>query len=134
MGGPAQFSGDKCHGPCIDVNSWQYERNASTSSLERGQEVTVYWSRNNHEGGFVRFSLVPAHLRMSHEAHNRLAFHFSCFDSGAAKCDIDTCGDDNNDLVLKAKIRIPTIYPGTLSKWFVTFTPSLNSIAMFRND
>lgn len=121
VGGPDHEPNDNCTGPCIRVDSWQFDKNAPYSVYKRGQEVTIFWSRNNHFGGFVRFAIVPEHLRMSHEAHNRLAFHFSCFDSGSHECMFKQCGTDDGRIVFCAKLKIPTIYPGKLVNFLISF-------------
>lgn len=49
--------------------------------FQRGQKVETQWLRNNHNHGFVRFSLVPLSKRMDKGAHNKFAFHYSCYDA-----------------------------------------------------
>lgn len=114
IGGPLHSPHDFCPGPCISKTSWQIERNPGTTTYERGQLVTMSWARNNHKGGFVRFSIVPRHLRMSHRAHNRLAFQYSCFEAGAKPCSYAQCGTDEKKVILSAQVRIPSIYPDGL--------------------
>lgn len=129
LGGPRHAPNDSCPGPCISQSSWQYNKDVTTLTYRRGQHLEVSWARNNHHGGFVRFAIVPEHLRMSHEAHSRLAFHYSCFDSGAHNCSLDACGGDRKSIAFRAVIQIPTIYAdgfrGVLAwSWFGGLTHS----------
>jgi len=73
--------------------------------------VPFVWAKNNHDGGFVRFSLVPIRDRQNKAAHNRFAFRYACFDSGIHKCREDRCGSDNDGEAYKTKVQIPTTHP-----------------------
>lgn len=45
-----------------------------------GDKVTIKYQRNNHgPGGFVRLSIVPINQIMNKQAHESLAFHYSCW-------------------------------------------------------
>lgn len=103
---------DMCPGPCFNETSWQFNRHAERYRYSRGQLVDMVWTRNNHVGGFVRFSLVPNGMRMNRQAHSELAFRYSCFESGSHTCDIEEkqgCGTDT--LLYQAKVEIPKCYP-----------------------
>lgn len=109
MGGPPHAPNDHCPGPCINETSWSYDTGTYSNVYSRGQRVTMVWPRNNHRGGFVRFSLVPSQLRMDKDAHNRLAFRYSCFESGKHVCEFEHCGTDV--WLYKTEVQIPTSYP-----------------------
>lgn len=57
----------------------------------------------------MRFSLVPTHLRMDKQAHNKLAFRYSCFESGKHVCEFESCGTDV--WLYKTDVQIPTSHP-----------------------
>lgn len=111
IGGPPHSPNDYCPGPCIAKPSWQYTNDPVTTTYARGQSVAMVWTRNNHGGGFIRFTLVPANKRMSHRAHARLAFHYTCYNSSRTACDYDQCGTDVKKTIYRATVQIPSIYP-----------------------
>lgn len=114
LGGPAHAPNDTCLGPCISEDRWQFDKNARTTTFRRGQNVTIVWPRNNHEGGFVRFALVPRSDRMNHDAHARMVFHYACFESDRVPCDYSYCGTDSKKTVFQTSVIIPPIYPDGL--------------------
>lgn len=109
VGGPPHAPNDSCPGPCIATHSWQYDRATVTHQYRRGQVVSMVWGRNNHIGGFVRFSLVPVGQRMSHRAHARMAFRYACFESDKHPCTRPDCGTDT--WLYRTDVQIPTSYP-----------------------
>lgn len=115
VGGPPHAPNDSCPGPCISLESWQHDSKAKpVKTFKRGEKYKMVWTRNNHNGGFVRFSIVPIHQRMNHNAHNMLAFRYACFDSDQSNCNYKPssfCGTDGRRTVFRTRITIPTIYP-----------------------
>jgi len=109
LGGPLHAPNDTCPGPCIDTSSWQYDKNATATTYKRGDFVTMVWARNNHKGGFVRFSLVPKNMRMSKQAHNRLTFRWACYNSDRHECHGSECGTDSE--AYRTKVEIPSSFP-----------------------
>lgn len=77
---------DKCRGPCISKKSWFYNPDARHTEWTRGSKQIVEWTRNGHNHGFVRLTLVPLKKRRSRKAHSKYTFHFSCFDVNKKKC------------------------------------------------
>lgn len=83
----------QCRGPCPEENQVEKPRPVAgqasgrekpvgfADQFQRGQKVEAQWLRNNHNHGFVRFSLVPLSKRMDKSAHNKFAFHYSCYDA-----------------------------------------------------
>lgn len=114
LGGPPHAPNDTCPGPCIAKDRWQFDSHANTTVFKRGQNVTIVWPRNNHEGGFVRFTLVPVSDRMSHEAHKRMVFHYACFESDRVPCSYPYCGTDGKNTVFQTSVIIPSVYPDGL--------------------
>lgn len=95
-GGPEQNPVDDCRGPCISADSWFYNKTAATTTWRRGQHVLIMWTRNTHQNGFVRLTLVPREHRMSFVAHERGTFQYSCWDIHKRPCDPKrmSCGTD----------------------------------------
>jgi hypothetical protein len=113
VGGPPQSRDDSCNGPCIAENSKFYNKNAPTTTWQRGQTVTVVWTKNNHHDGFVRVSLVPVNKRMDKDAHEKMAFRYACWDTGMHDCPSNSfCGTQNK--LYRAYIQIPDVYPDGL--------------------
>lgn len=108
VGGPQHAPNDTCSGPCINEESWQYDKTAPVHKFKRNETVTVVWPRNNHRGGFVRFSLVPRILRMSKTAHDKLAFRYSCFEADQFDCEEDHCGTGKS--LYRTDLQIPTSF------------------------
>lgn len=108
VGGPEHAPNDECPGPCIDDDSWQYNKTAPVHKFKRNETVTVVWPRNNHRGGFVRFSMVPRAHRMNKAAHDKLAFRYSCFEADQIPCNEDHCGTDV--WLYRTDIQIPTSF------------------------
>lgn len=109
IGGPPHSPNDNCPGPCISKNTWQYLRNVPVTTYSRGQMVSFTWTRNNHRGGFIRFSLVPEQMRMNRTAHDMMTFRYACFESDRHLCDVKNCGTDI--WLYKTRVEIPTSLP-----------------------
>jgi hypothetical protein len=78
-----------CPGPCnLDFTKYAGGANYPDSAhpaatYKRGQMVNIKYNRNNHPcGGFVRMTLVPADKVMDKAAHEKGAFHYSCWGAG----------------------------------------------------
>jgi len=111
IGGPPHAPDDNCPGPCIRKTSFQYDKNEEPTQYKRGQVVSMVWARNNHQGGFVRFSLVPKRDRMRKKVHDRMTFRYACFDSDIHKCKAAECGTDKESRAQRTNVEIPTCYP-----------------------
>lgn len=114
VGGPPHAPNDNCRGPCISKTSWQYDTKHVRTKYRRGQVVSMVWTRNNHVGGFVRFTLVPEKDRMNATAHALFSFRHACFEADGHQCTLDTskerrCGTDK--ILYRADVQIPTIFP-----------------------
>ncbi|GAB0496256.1 hypothetical protein MMPV_007568 [Pyropia vietnamensis] len=74
------------------------------------------WRRNNHEGGFLRWALVPLHLAADPAAHARFAFETMCWATGKYTCATPEesrlhCAGDRENSGYKAEITIPSVVP-----------------------
>ncbi|CAN8071063.1 unnamed protein product [Agarophyton chilense] len=105
-----------CGGPCPDFN-FRYDMRPEHPAAEwqRGSEQTIHYSKNNHDGGFVRLSLVPLDERMRREAHDALAFHYGCWSEGEFSCKRTEqhrdCGFDRDNLAYRVSVVVPTTHP-----------------------
>lgn len=81
----------------------------------RGDTVPLRWFRNNHEGGFVRWSLVPAARSGDQAAHDAAAFAYGCYTVNRYKCtpeeEVRHCGGDNTGSGARYEARVPTNVP-----------------------
>lgn len=106
----------KCGGPC--PNS-EFRADANTANpaavYRRGGRYEMRWTRNNHEGGFVRLSLVPVSQMYNHGAHERNAFHWSCWAINRFKCgQMDKyrdCKHDRKGEAFRDWVTIPPVFP-----------------------
>jgi hypothetical protein len=110
IGGPPQSPNDNCPGPCIAEDSMFFDKNAITNIWQRGQAATLVWTKNNHNNGFVRLSLVPISQRMDKSAHDKMAFRFSCWAVDEHLCPANGfCGTQNK--LYRLHIKVPDVYP-----------------------
>lgn len=108
-----------CPGPCPAMDATSARQPPVTTTYNRGALIEVRYTRNNHEGGFARWSLVPADRAMDAAFHARAAFHYSCWDAGATKCArgwqmYRDCKYDHEKLYYRRRVRLPAVYPDGL--------------------
>lgn len=100
-------------GPAAARNSPQ----KPSKIYKRGQWIDLSWHRNNHFGGFVRFSLVPVKFMFNHWWHAKMAFHWACFESNQFFCGNHggtvwhRCGTDSYGLAYRTFTKIPEVFP-----------------------
>lgn len=106
-----------CPGPCGQTGPLSFRSNGEffsltkgNTKLSRGQKLYMKWTRNNHFGGFVRFTLVPKSKRMEKHVHDMFAFHFSCWEAGETRCD-GHCGTDQKGKRFQTEVEIPSVFP-----------------------
>ena len=107
----------RCKGACPPI--WRTGRARARNSPQRPAEVwrrgttrRIIWHRNNHEGGFVRMSLVPVQHMNNHRWHTRTAFFWSCFAANKFRCGRHkSCGTDRNGFAFQNWVRVPEVYP-----------------------
>ncbi|TMW60922.1 hypothetical protein Poli38472_000964 [Pythium oligandrum] len=61
----------------------------TATSFEAGQEIEVQWSRNNHLGGFIRYSLVRRGQETK-ENFDKSTFFYTCRETN---CSLKQCND-----------------------------------------
>jgi len=107
----------RCRGPCPPI--WRSGRSRARNSPQRpaavwrrGDVKEISWHRNNHEGGFVRMSLVPVKYMNNHLWHKKTAFAYSCFATNKYYCGKNKrCGTDQRGHAFRTWVRIPQILP-----------------------
>lgn len=113
----AHFDAMNCPGPCGDTGKRRngaefFSTSKGHTKLSRGQKLYMKWTKNNHNNGFVRFTLVPVSQRMNKGVHDKFAFHYSCWEAGEIGCEHgDECGTDENRLRYQTEVEIPRIFP-----------------------
>jgi hypothetical protein len=106
-----------CPGPCGDTGKDSrgasfFSTEQGKTTLARGQKLYMKWTRNNHESGFVRFTLVPKSKRMDKGVHDMFAFHYACWEAGEIGCATpDECGTDQKGLRYQTEVEIPRVFP-----------------------
>lgn len=108
LGGVNRHKGVNCPGPCPTKRK---RKNYRVVTFRRGQRTPIEYLRNNHKGGFLRLSLVPVHQKMSHAAHARNAFRWSCWSHGRIGCGRGDCGTDRTRSRYRQHITIPDVFP-----------------------
>lgn len=107
---------ENCPGPC-PTRLKRYDRTKDNPSkvAKRGEYITVHTMRNNHDGGFSRWSIVNIKDMHSKAAHSKNAFFFSCADVRPTKCHPANmrreCLFDRAQEFYKHSVRIPTSIP-----------------------
>lgn len=115
IGGTGGFIGN-CPGPCPNSNiAADADSTNPSATYMRGSFYRVVWARNNHEGGFVRWSLVPINKMNDKNWHEKMAFHYSCWNVGRFNCnEFDfhrDCNYDRENEAFSKMLYIPPIYP-----------------------
>lgn len=111
------FEAMNCPGPCGETGVIRggaefFSESKGHTKLSRGQKLYMKWTKNNHQNGFVRFTLVPKSERMNKDAHNRFAFHYACWEAGEVGCEHgDECGTDEKNMRYQTEVEIPRIFP-----------------------
>lgn len=120
VGGPDDIPGLtplNCPGPCgtgnVEANGGVFfNPNSPSTTLRRGETVYMKWTRNNHQSGFVRFTLVPKSDRMSKGIHDKFAFQFACWEAGLTSCSPgESCGTDQEGKRFQTPVEIPRVFP-----------------------
>lgn len=109
-------SNSYCPGPCpnTELRLDQTKDNPSIRT-KRGAKVFINILRNNHDGGFVRWSLVNLKDKMNKVVHEEKTFLITCADLRPTKCKKKTakrdCTYDRTNEYFKHLIQIPENIP-----------------------
>lgn len=88
-----------------------HTRHTPTVTWSRGQKVNIKWVKNNHNGGFVRLSLLPVSGTFNATALRHFAFYYGCWEQGRYRCRGKECGGDNKGLAFHRLVTIPDNLP-----------------------
>lgn len=108
--------GRNCPGPCPTrlMRSDQSPTKPAVTT-RRGGVLPVHILKNNHVGGFARWSLVPISDMYSKTFHAQAAFMFTCADVKVTKCERENrerdCKVDRLNEYYRYQLRIPKVYP-----------------------
>jgi hypothetical protein len=106
-----------CPGPCgsgarESNGGIFFNPNQASTTMQRGEKMYMKWTKNNHQSGFVRFTLVPRTQRMDKSAHDKYAFHYSCWEAGLIDCGPNEfCGTDFTRKRYQTEVEIPRVFP-----------------------
>ncbi|TMW61173.1 hypothetical protein Poli38472_013637 [Pythium oligandrum] len=86
------------------------------TEFKAGEEITVEWSRNNHLGGFIRYSMVPRN-QATKANFDKNTFFYTCRETNCTlkKCKDKWCGDDagskDHEIKCSTKVKLPDYLP-----------------------
>lgn len=129
MSTPAPRVADLCIPVYSDSNCCAPKPVVVTSTYTRGQVIDTVWARNNHIGGFVKFSIVPMSQSDVPGVFDLTAsaFQYNCFGTDCVGSNGDFFGGDPDGtaeygLPCSMKVQIPQWLPDgeyTLQwRWF----------------
>lgn len=82
---------------------------------KRGDTIRLKWTRNNHHGGFVAFSLVPAARMYDGATHVRLTLFHACWQQGEHHCAKgEDAGTDLKERAFAMWFTLPHVFPDGL--------------------
>lgn len=102
---------------CIQPNTARARENMNNMknnpevTWKRGQTVPIRWLKNNHEGGFIRLSMVPVSKMLQKNAHTHFAFYHGCWEQNVHPCGNRDCGSDTKGVSFRRNIVIPDVIP-----------------------
>lgn len=117
LGYPKPYTTKSCRGcsACRRIKNPDHKRRNSkrrpAAVWRRGQKVTIRWYKNNHEGGFVRLSILPWRKKFSGKAHHKFAIYYGCWEQGLHACGRKSCGSDRRKRAFSRKIIVPRVIP-----------------------
>jgi hypothetical protein len=106
-----------CHGPCGSGERESnggifFNPNQGSTTMKRGEKMYMKWTKNNHQSGFVRFTLVPRSQRMDKNVHDKYAFHYACWEAGEINCQPNEfCSTDLSRKRYQTEVEIPHVFP-----------------------
>lgn len=105
-----------CPGPCPNQKfRADQDPNKPKKTVQRGQTLVVHTAKNNHLGGFSRWTIVKIKDMFDKQKHNEAAFLYTCADNNISKCTRRNkqrdCRVDKRNEYFRHYIEIPDIYP-----------------------
>lgn len=96
----------------IAASKMKNTKNSPAVTWQRGQTVQMRWAKNNHGGGFIRFSIIPTDRMFDPDQQRRYAFFFGCWQQGELNCKASGCGGgDKNGWIFTRNVTIPNAIP-----------------------
>lgn len=115
---PEPYTRDTCKGvsckacqPDPPPNEARNSAQRPQKTWRRGQQVTIRWAKNNHDGGFIRLSLVPPAHRMQEYVVSQLTLYEGCFEQGLYQCFGLQCGADKTGRGFSRSFVVPSVVP-----------------------
>ncbi|CAN8070136.1 unnamed protein product [Agarophyton chilense] len=104
-----------CAGPCPSRDLRLDQTPDSPSiTIRRGQSVLINIMRNNHAGGFARWTLVNVKHMYNKKEHEKGAFYYTCGDQRITYCNSNNkrrdCNYDVSNRYYRHQIPVPEIY------------------------
>lgn len=106
-----------CPGPCPIMPDMLRKDVSKTNPpliAGRGETITIGTLRNNHIGGFGRWTMVHVKDMMNRTAHEVNAFRFDCADAGQKKCEPRVkerdCSVDQQNSTYTHNVTIPAVF------------------------
>ncbi|TMW61430.1 hypothetical protein Poli38472_012621 [Pythium oligandrum] len=99
-----------------DLSACDGKGPGKVTEYKAGQEIDVEWSRNNHLGGFIRYSMVPKG-QDNKDNFNKNTFFYTCRETNCTlkQCKDKWCGDDagskDHQIKCRTKIKLPDYLP-----------------------
>lgn len=115
VGGVGGVPGN-CPGPCPN-SAFRSDTSSKNPAAvyRRGSTYEVRWTRNNHEGGILRWAMVPVSEMWEIDSHERNAFHWSCWSINRFSCSAmernRDCYFDRSNQAFRDYLRIPDNLP-----------------------
>lgn len=112
----ADCRGHNCINACPELTlDSRISEKSPSETWRRGQIVTITWARNNHNGGFAGFSLVPIAHRHNSSVHELLTISHACWETGMHRCTPrEDCGTDRSKKAYGTTIKVPQVFPDGL--------------------
>lgn len=109
---PSTYNGpracDRCKTACPSLGD---SSDSPVATWQRGETVSNVYTRNNHHGGFMRWSLVPIEHMYDEEWHSKNAFLYGCWEADIENCGSEDCGSDKKDKRFRRTFDVPAVYP-----------------------
>ena len=100
-----------CPGPCPNQ---LLRKDKTMKTVRRGSTLYVITRKNNHFGGFIRWSIVKVKDMWKKDKHTRGAFFYTCHDVRLSSCNYANkawCKGDKKNQYYTQKVFIPSVFP-----------------------
>ncbi|TMW61437.1 hypothetical protein Poli38472_012628 [Pythium oligandrum] len=100
-----------------DINACDSDTPGHVTEFKSGEEIYVEWTRNNHIGGFIRYSIVPKGEIWPKSNFDKNTFYYTCRETN---CDLKQCkgwdcpddpGSIDYQIKCSTKVKLPDYLP-----------------------